>query len=655
MLRLSSALRTAVAAAALLASTPLLAQGGLGGRITEAGQKLDQDSQACKPINLGEYVELLREAGQNRLRADKAKAKGVPIDETQVQADLANASALVNRAQAALVQQCMRAAQGQAQPQAQPQTTLTPTPATAPATTPGQQAGGGQGGGGTGSAIDAAEAKLDADIKACRPIRLGDYDAVAEQAHKNAMLGLKAANAGAPVDRDKLRSDMDRADKLLKRARDAEAQQKACPPKREATTETPPTIGATGRQSTMAEQAEAHPYDGPPSGYPVDWPSQSQFEGWIADLKTAYHQRDMHSAKDRLQLLDYWHDVLTTYLAQPATVDIGIRVDEFRGDLKKIDDVSKDRGLWYFLIQATGEYGGDIPKWLLPAPKAAQSEPPPPPVKTDEVAKLTPFAKTVLTAHNAARAAVGSPPLKWNPVLAEHATARAGELAKIGQLVHAPREGRGTERENILQAPLSYTTAQMMERWTSEREHYVPGLFPDVSDTGDWQDVGHWTQISWWTTTDLGCGEASGGGFTWLVCRYDPGGNKDGKPVIDPSFFVKEDARPDIPASKNDMSVLHEYGYDAGLFVGYDLGAFRIEAETAYKAADIDWAKSQRPSHMLLGGIAFNFGGAPIGPPVEQVRDVYDDSFDKKFGIPLLPPAELFDPNKPPPKLEDVM
>src|SRR5688572_17721343 len=32
----------------------------------------------------------------------------------------------------------------------------------------------------------------------------------------------------------------------------------------------------------------------------------------------------------------------------------------------------------------------------------------------------------------------------------------------------------------------------------------------------------------------------------------------------------------------------HEYGYDGALFVGYDLGAFRLEAEVAYKKADLD-------------------------------------------------------------------
>jgi OOP family OmpA-OmpF porin len=40
-------------------------------------------------------------------------------------------------------------------------------------------------------------------------------------------------------------------------------------------------------------------------------------------------------------------------------------------------------------------------------------------------------------------------------------------------------------------------------------------------------------------------------------------------------------------ATDNLITLNHEYGYDGGLFVGYDLGAFRIEAEVAYKKADL--------------------------------------------------------------------
>jgi len=73
----------------------------------------------------------------------------------------------------------------------------------------------------------------------------------------------------------------------------------------------------------------------------------------------------------------------------------------------------------------------------------------------------------------------------------------------------------------------------MIKLWTDESRHFVPGVFPNVCDTGgDCSNVWHYTQVVSYLSTDLGCGYAPGGGFNWLVCRYNPGGNKDGKPVI---------------------------------------------------------------------------------------------------------------------------
>jgi outer membrane protein OmpA-like peptidoglycan-associated protein/opacity protein-like surface antigen len=51
--------------------------------------------------------------------------------------------------------------------------------------------------------------------------------------------------------------------------------------------------------------------------------------------------------------------------------------------------------------------------------------------------------------------------------------------------------------------------------------------------------------------------------------------------------MIVEDIDVDIGANQNALSLDHDYGYDGGLFVGYDLGGFRIEGEVAYKKADI--------------------------------------------------------------------
>jgi hypothetical protein len=133
--------------------------------------------------------------------------------------------------------------------------------------------------------------------------------------------------------------------------------------------------------------------------------------------------------------------------------------------------------------------------------------------------------------HNSARAIYGAPPLAWDPGLALSAGAYVGQLARIGKLVHASREGRGTVRENISQGLPGWSAGQLVGSWVKEKQYFRPGIFPNVSTTGDWYQVGHWTQMIWAQTVMIGCAKAAGIGGMWLVCRYDPGGNKDGKPV----------------------------------------------------------------------------------------------------------------------------
>src|SRR5688500_3170579 len=46
---------------------------------------------------------------------------------------------------------------------------------------------------------------------------------------------------------------------------------------------------------------------------------------------------------------------------------------------------------------------------------------------------------------------------------------------------------------------------------------------------------------------------------------------------------------PTVPSQEEAQVVInHDYGFDGALFVGYDLGSFRVEAEVAYKRARVD-------------------------------------------------------------------
>jgi hypothetical protein len=72
---------------------------------------------------------------------------------------------------------------------------------------------------------------------------------------------------------------------------------------------------------------------------------------------------------------------------------------------------------------------------------------------------------------------------------------------------------------------------QLVGMWSREKLLLTPGLFPNVSRTGQWQDVAHYTQMVWPTTTHVGCAIFAAD-WDYLICRYSPPGNKDGKPVF---------------------------------------------------------------------------------------------------------------------------
>jgi hypothetical protein len=144
------------------------------------------------------------------------------------------------------------------------------------------------------------------------------------------------------------------------------------------------------------------------------------------------------------------------------------------------------------------------------------------------------LAARLLAAHNAARAAVGAPPLQWDQALADHAASYGPVLASLRHLVHSPRDGRPGQRENLAMAwHGTMSPEQLVGMWSNERQLLEPGsyLFPGVSRTGKWEDIAHYTQMVWPTTTRVGCAIFAAD-WDYLICRYSPPGNKDGKPIF---------------------------------------------------------------------------------------------------------------------------
>jgi hypothetical protein len=144
------------------------------------------------------------------------------------------------------------------------------------------------------------------------------------------------------------------------------------------------------------------------------------------------------------------------------------------------------------------------------------------------------LAARLLAAHNAQRAAVGAPPLEWDQTLADHAASYGPVLASLRHLVHSPREGRPGERENLAMAwHGTLSPEDLVGMWSKERRLLEPGsyLFPGASRTGNWEDIAHYTQMVWPTTTHVGCAIFAAD-WDYLICRYSPPGNKDGKPIF---------------------------------------------------------------------------------------------------------------------------
>jgi Cysteine-rich secretory protein family len=137
------------------------------------------------------------------------------------------------------------------------------------------------------------------------------------------------------------------------------------------------------------------------------------------------------------------------------------------------------------------------------------------------------FDQRLLAAHNAERAAVGVPPLRWNDDLANDALVWARQLAATGRFEHSPDEpGKELQGENLWAGtPRAYSPEAMVGLWAAEKKDYRPGVFPNNSRSDDVERVGHYTQLIWRGSGEVGCATAVGRSEEFLVCRYTQAGN----------------------------------------------------------------------------------------------------------------------------------
>jgi uncharacterized protein YkwD len=139
---------------------------------------------------------------------------------------------------------------------------------------------------------------------------------------------------------------------------------------------------------------------------------------------------------------------------------------------------------------------------------------------------LFPAEQEWLAEQNAERVALGLEPLRWSLALRRDAAAWAEALAARGEFRHSPDVVAKGQGENLWMGQRdTYAPWQMIDGFLAARRLFRPGVFPEVSATGQCSDVGHYTQIIWPETQAVGCASAVNRRYEVLVCRYWPAGN----------------------------------------------------------------------------------------------------------------------------------
>jgi pathogenesis-related protein 1 len=144
--------------------------------------------------------------------------------------------------------------------------------------------------------------------------------------------------------------------------------------------------------------------------------------------------------------------------------------------------------------------------------------------------KFTPAERrSMVSLHNAARAAVGVSPLTWSPELATFAQKWATQLARtncVAQQRPASGEWKELYGSGVYggKGPAA-GPAEAFAMWERSKKFYQ-GQPVSASDLR----AANYTQLVWSATTQFGCGKAvCSDGTVIVICNYDPKGNVVGE------------------------------------------------------------------------------------------------------------------------------
>jgi hypothetical protein len=143
------------------------------------------------------------------------------------------------------------------------------------------------------------------------------------------------------------------------------------------------------------------------------------------------------------------------------------------------------------------------------------------------------LTKVVLDGLNGYRGALNLKPLTWSDRLAGFAKEWAMRLAKQGggRAAYSNSKTTGQGETVWVGAAGTYSVEKMIRAWGAEKQHFMNGIFPKISRSGDWKQVRNYSQIVWGATKLVGCAIIRVGEHDIFVCRFWEPGNVLGRRV----------------------------------------------------------------------------------------------------------------------------